>query len=171
MAKSKGFGCCSLIVFGFIAVVGYTIYHEVNLTPAQRAAREARAQARNKEREASEAEERAKYGGFTISELDDKTNVSVDEMSGQCYNYILELCRKHANRPETVKLVGGHTVRPVAKVYDVEEPFRSYRSEGKFKGKTGIGIEDEATYRVLWRKYADGRLIVSAAYIDGNEIK
>ena len=116
-------------------------------------------------------EQKRVIDGKSVYEWNQITKITLDEESGIAYELVLDALKRHAQRPATVELVGGHQVEALGCQLSGTRKHQPHVCSGKFRFKNLLGIEDETTYEVYLRKYDDGQITKEDVEIGGRIVE
>lgn len=109
--------------------------------------------------------------GRSVYEWNQLTKVTVGEESGVVYNLLMNTLKRHSQRPSSVRLIGGHQAEALGCQLTESPKYQSHVCSGRFRFKNGLGVSDETTYEIYFRKYEDGTIELENAEISGRIVE
>ena len=109
--------------------------------------------------------------GKSVHEWNQITKITLNEEAGEVYNQLLRTLKKHVYRPASVELVGGHRVEALGCQLSENPKYQAHVCSGRFRFKNQLGIEDETTYEVYFRKYENGEIRLDDVEISGRIVE
>lgn len=116
-------------------------------------------------------EQKRVVDGRAVHEWNRLTKITANEETGVVYNLLLATLKRHVEQPASVQLIGGHRVEALGCQLAEHPKYQAHVCSGRFRFKNLLGIEDETTYDVYFRKYETGEIQLDDVEIAGRIVQ